>query len=361
MAALVASGKAYDVRNALEVSDGIGESEIAQILSDARAIQIGDELTSHPLWSSPAAKWFADADRATRILWSKDPDRIWDFWLRWWDGLLSGQPLDWELQRRVALIPNEIWDAGACKAAEAIREIELVFAVERTPNAEILSVNPATGLVRTDPVSHLRADHLEDIVDTLTDASHVFDDHGGPNGPYATFGEECKILQDGSTRYHQRPIMLLRICRRVVERVKVKEANGDCPKNDPLVADFASSVAGAAGDLMAFDPDVREAETARAQANAAPLARETGTALILAADQSATIAEGDLQDELPGDARTAVADPTSTEGKMALYATKSRLLRVLAIVKKAKPAVDHLERYPLVYGSILAVILFLLA
>jgi hypothetical protein len=56
--------------------------------------------------------------------WSSDPDIVWDFWIRWWDGVLKGQPLDWTLQEKVALIPDDIWQQGAAAVARAIREIE---------------------------------------------------------------------------------------------------------------------------------------------------------------------------------------------------------------------------------------------
>lgn len=47
-----------------------------------------------------------------------------DFWRRWYRGMLMGQPLDWELQRRVALIDNDIWEAGPGAVAEEIARIE---------------------------------------------------------------------------------------------------------------------------------------------------------------------------------------------------------------------------------------------
>ena len=55
----------------------------------------------------------------------------WDFWRRWYEGAMAGQPLDWELQRRVALIPDEDWKLGPERIAELIAEIEARFALEQ--------------------------------------------------------------------------------------------------------------------------------------------------------------------------------------------------------------------------------------
>lgn len=56
--------------------------------------------------------------------WSSDRNDTWNFWTRWCDGLVTGQPLDWALQEKVALIPDDIWQQGAAAVAQAIREIE---------------------------------------------------------------------------------------------------------------------------------------------------------------------------------------------------------------------------------------------
>jgi hypothetical protein len=59
-----------------------------------------------------------------RAIWRQDGSENWSFWLRWWDGVVSGAQIDWALQEKVALIPNEVWEQGPGGVAEAIREIE---------------------------------------------------------------------------------------------------------------------------------------------------------------------------------------------------------------------------------------------
>lgn len=59
------------------------------------------------------------------------PETPWEFWAEWYEGMLKGEPLDWELQRRVALIGNSIWNAGPEAVAEEIAEIQARWEVEK--------------------------------------------------------------------------------------------------------------------------------------------------------------------------------------------------------------------------------------
>jgi len=62
--------------------------------------------------------------------------------------MLAGQPLPWELQRDVALIDDEIWQAGPEAVAGKIAEIEAAYWAERLPQHETLSQDEDTGKFR---------------------------------------------------------------------------------------------------------------------------------------------------------------------------------------------------------------------
>jgi hypothetical protein len=47
-----------------------------------------------------------------------------DFWMRWYQGFLDGKPLPWDLQRDIALIPDEGWQKGEAHVAGLIAIIE---------------------------------------------------------------------------------------------------------------------------------------------------------------------------------------------------------------------------------------------
>jgi hypothetical protein len=78
------------------------------------------------LWYGDPPDWFIAAELVFHRFWLKKPEN-WDFWLRWWDGVTAGRPLDWELQKHVALIPREDWQKGPEHIAELIRKFEAGF------------------------------------------------------------------------------------------------------------------------------------------------------------------------------------------------------------------------------------------
>lgn len=93
------------------------------IQGDARDLAAGRDPQACALWPEMPPDWFTGPETRARAIWARDHD-TWCFWTRWWDGVLSGSQLDWDLQRRVALIPDDLWQAGPAALAEAVRQIE---------------------------------------------------------------------------------------------------------------------------------------------------------------------------------------------------------------------------------------------
>ncbi len=57
----------------------------------------------------------------------------WTFWAKWYARAMAGDPLPWDLQEAVALIPEDIWGAGPEAVAAEIARIELGFSTEVLP------------------------------------------------------------------------------------------------------------------------------------------------------------------------------------------------------------------------------------
>jgi hypothetical protein len=57
----------------------------------------------------------------------------WTFWAKWYDRAMAGDPLPWDLQEQIALIPNEIWEAGPEAVAEEIEKLSFQFATSIAP------------------------------------------------------------------------------------------------------------------------------------------------------------------------------------------------------------------------------------
>lgn len=103
---------------------------------DAQELEQRSNLDEVKLWRHSPPDWFVASEREMREILSRDPE-TWDFWLRWWDGILTGKPLNWELQKAVALeIPEEAWSDPKTVAAH-IREIEARFRVKDNENKAI--------------------------------------------------------------------------------------------------------------------------------------------------------------------------------------------------------------------------------
>jgi hypothetical protein len=87
-------------------------------------VQDGAQIFATPLWpGGKVPEGLSAALDTLHAFWDADPE-TWGFWRRWYDGMLAGQPLPWDLQEQVALLPDDIWQAGPEAVAERIAAIE---------------------------------------------------------------------------------------------------------------------------------------------------------------------------------------------------------------------------------------------
>ncbi|PJE32683.1 hypothetical protein [Pseudooceanicola marinus] len=64
---------------------------------------------------------------------------------------MAGDPLPWDLQREVALIPDAIWQQGPEAVAEQIAKIEAAYLARTTHLAEEVTLDPETGTFSVTP------------------------------------------------------------------------------------------------------------------------------------------------------------------------------------------------------------------
>jgi hypothetical protein len=123
----------------------------ASVEADANALEQGGEVLTRPLWDVDAQDWFTVRHEAATNHWRSKPN-IWGFWLRWWEGVVSGRLVDLNVQHRVAEIMDEVWHKGPEAVANEIAEIDQREAGESTDMGSDISSTPRAALAQIEVV-----------------------------------------------------------------------------------------------------------------------------------------------------------------------------------------------------------------
>ena len=97
-----------------------------------------------------------------------------EFWRTWHQGFVEGKPLDWEFQRRVALIDEAIWNSGPDAVAAEIERIGLRRKVE-SAHAELSESLHTQATVRhgiggNNPPERIQDERLSDAITLIWEA-----------------------------------------------------------------------------------------------------------------------------------------------------------------------------------------------
>ena len=155
------------------------------------------------LW--PEISSFARYNAASKNLrahWRAD-DADWSFWIEWYEGILNGTPMDWDLIFDIATkVTEQEWEAGQAVVAERIKEIQSEFLAARAPLAERLEINPDTGLFRAIPLPIENAALITTLVSRVQDA---LEDALHSNNGLNAMSNETRILNRTFARYANDP------------------------------------------------------------------------------------------------------------------------------------------------------------
>jgi hypothetical protein len=302
------------------------------IRADAFALQSGTDPLTTPLWPVPPPESFTQADTRARAIWAREPD-TWAFWLRWWDGMLAGRPLDWDLQQDVALIPDDDWQKGPAHIAAIIRDIELRHAIAATPNGETIEVNPDTGRLRLVPVTDLPEDIATYARRKIRRALGLFGE--APGNQYAALRDDLAMLRDVVEDAEATPVELFDTCASASRRLTLRASLKECPSPaiDPVIADYETRVREVGADILANDAQTQAVLSKRKAVTGSNVLIEGRTVIVSAAQVVVTAAEGRLATTLSGVAETATDPKANSEDRQrAAYVLASRILRVARIV-----------------------------
>jgi hypothetical protein len=319
-----------------------------EVRRDAAAYLGTDMRAAIPLWDGGkagmppdiAAAW--ERARAALTARVEAGETGWQFWIDWYEAQLAGADQNWEMLKEIVLIPDADWQQGAAHVNGLIEEIRLKHAIPATPNAEVLEVNPETGLIRARPRSEIAANFLQDCRARIRDAMEILGDPAEGNNPYGALAPEMATLDRALARYPDRPQRLHDIALQVVRRVAARERTGDIPEaeKDALVADFKSELIGVANDIRQQDAEVQTVVDARVTDKLRNADPADAAVLPAAAPVLAEATEADLAEELVEDADLAAdaeADPQTR--KEALYRFASRSFRIVSLIYKVPRAV----------------------
>jgi len=211
------------IESSVEFEDEYDEAEAAAFnatrvvrsdracIEDANVLNLVSDfpISDSPLWIEGRQLSLLNDDPRDRTLshWqSTIGNRVrqepWLFWRDWYQGFLDGKPLDWELQRRVALIDDPIWEAGPEAVAKQIEHIQAQMLAENLPMAERIEVNPDTGKFRAIPIPVENPTTLSALLSQIEDA--LEDCLGGHNGLAERSGT-VKKLNRVLTKYKDDP------------------------------------------------------------------------------------------------------------------------------------------------------------
>ncbi len=195
---------------------------------------------STPIWENPSAEL---TDVLSSLLHGLEHgSNFGPFWCDWYRSFLDGEPLDWELQRRVAEIDFETW---------------------RSP-PEVL--NNEIAIVRTHFDLEKRIDDLEDHLWANADRRHGLGGNNPPEPIGDYFGAQAfeiisnpvRELKDEIAKDNPEPARLERIIESLVDALKIGLAW--CLKKADLMVDSAIKWAiPFAGGYLTLNPEKLEA------------------------------------------------------------------------------------------------------
>lgn len=320
------------------------------------------ELTyGRPLWQEGSLDHDLDwRQEKLTAFWQSAPE-VWGFWQRWYEGMLNGEPLPWELQEKVALIPEEDWEEGPERVAEVIRRIEAEFIGNTLKERIEFSVSGRLTLV-AQPVGEER--QLGYLLDTVQDALDLAT--AGLRNELPDDSYQARLLRRTFTRYANDPQRI----EMDFERARVSLVEDMAAEAIPASAanrDLIQSLSDAAGSIRDSNPEIAESRDRLNRIRLAQVSPEQGAQIAEIAVQVAAISEDILREDLLEDrfrlpgvrSDDAVPDPVvpigAAERNAALEAQAAQL-RLYSRLTKVWLFLKENDREIAIVGSLASII-----
>lgn len=296
-------------------------------------------LLATPLWPEDQPQGLAESWPKLRgALLTNDP--LWRVWTDWYQDRLDGKPMNVALELEKALIPDDDWEQGPAHVNAIIVDLIAKHASSATPQAEVLSLDPATGKVTVERTDVRPRSNLENICDKIRDRIEDLKPRVETENQFTALRPVIEKLERTVSKYADRPRRLHDDFARAFVNTQSLLTSGELAPDlevDNLQADLQDSV----DDLRAEYPEVDQMARARTAARIERLNPEDREDLEKAAEAAADISEPDLAEEIGEDTKAIVDAPDEAalkeglpdgEEKDAGYRLGGRLLRIWRLV-----------------------------
>jgi hypothetical protein len=294
-------------------------------------LEQGEGLQGTGLWHNAPNLFQSEWDE-TRPRWSA-PNSPYAFWLRWYEAALEGRALNPELERDIALIPNDDWEKDPAHIAGLIAALEAKYAKTATNNGERVEFNPETGKVFLVPETDLPDDIATYARRKITRAVQLFGQN--PENQYTAIAPDLAMLREAVEDAANLPIEIFDACASASRRLNVRASAGECafPEKDPLLQDYLQRIREAGADILANDPKTQGVLSRRNEILGNNALIDVKDAAIGASEKLASLSEGLLATSLPRDAALSTNENVPIEERRAAsFKLSSRVLRIGAII-----------------------------
>lgn len=259
-------------------------------------------LFSNPLYLSDSL----DGLDTTVIRTAANADPPLRFWGRWYEGFLTGEPLDWRLQEKIALIPEEDWAAGLDRIAKVIAGIETAFLASAHPATDRIDFDAEAQAFRHIPIPLDRPDLIAAVLDDVSDA--LDDVLAKSSNGLLEDDRVARTVRRTVSRYANDPLRIERNLTAVVRSMtRQMTVSLDLPASEENEA-LRDAANEGARVIRATHPEVAEARNILRKQAAEELSDSDIETVVTALPVLEQISDEDLADEFREDITALVAD-----------------------------------------------------
>ncbi len=205
------------------------------------------------------------------------------------------------MQRDIALIADEDWQAGPERVAERIAEIELRYAVNSSPNAEEIK-READGTFFRVPLTTIRPDLFKGAKEKIGD--DIAEIRAKPVGnTFSPLVDDLSRLEDHLDRYANEPLRIHDVFQKTIRHIDLKLASGELARHE-LVEDLRQDLDTGAIDIRRADTEVAKTIKSRAADRIARMKAEDKAGLDRTMTLAASESRADLKAEIIDDIAT---------------------------------------------------------